>query len=351
MDWLFYSVLATVVLLGFIVYVVVTNNKEIASLVQMGEIGRREIVNEEIQEAKGAPLRAVPSTTTRERISFAVGMLNVWLTAYILGAFPTQFYLWHTPKAIVLIFLRWVDFRKRKQHYLLYDFCYWANGLVLLYVWVFPKNETLFQIVFLSSNGPLAWAVLAFNQALALHKWQQVTSVFLHVSPMLLTYGIRWHVSPEFAVCSDFPACSSVGVWESLWIAMTRFYLWWIVLYYLWVFVFLGDYLKSRSFQTLYDRVAGQQAKFLFQHQKVAPLHDLAKKAIYMSMHILFGVLTMLVASALLFHYKYAQIAFIITMTAMSSYNASSHYDAQFRTDSQIVLRDDNNNSNKRRAQ
>jgi hypothetical protein len=333
------ATLLTGALLAFILYVVLTNNKYVASAIQMGEIGRREEVNAEIQEAKAAPVRVAAKTTTRERISFTIGMLNIWLTAYILGAFPTLFYLWHTPKAVVLIALRWWDFKKRKQHYLLYDFCYWANGLVLLYIWVLPHNETLFQIVFLSANGPLAWAVLAFNQSLALHKWQQVTSVFLHISPMLVTYGIRWYDSHGmFRVCADFPACTDVGIWESLWVALSRFYLWWIVLYYLWIFVFLGDYIKTRSFQTLYDRVAGQQAKFLFHHRWVAPIHDLAKKGIYMSMHVIFGAITMLLASTLLFHYKYAQMAFGILMTAMSCYNASAHYDAQFRTDSQVDL-------------
>ena len=33
-----------------------------------------------------------------------------------------------------------------------------------------------------------------------------------------------------------------------------RFYLWWIVLYWMWVFLCLGDYMKTRSFTTLYDR-------------------------------------------------------------------------------------------------
>ena len=32
----------------------------------------------------------------------------------------------------------------------------------------------LFQIVFLAANGPLAWSILAFNQSLVFHKWQQV---------------------------------------------------------------------------------------------------------------------------------------------------------------------------------
>jgi hypothetical protein len=58
-----------------------------------------------------------------------------------------------------------------------------------------------FQIVFAAANGPLAWSILAFNQALVFHKWQNVTSVFIHISPMMLTYGLRWHPGHSFNVC------------------------------------------------------------------------------------------------------------------------------------------------------
>ncbi len=74
----------------------------------------------------------------------------------------------------------------------------------------------------------------------------------------------------------------------------------------MWIFVYLGPYLESRSFQTLYDRVAGQQARLLFQSNTVAPLHHLIKKGIYMLMHVLFGTATMMLASAILFRYQAA---------------------------------------------
>ena len=54
-------------------------------------------------------------------------------------------------------------------------------------------THRLFQIVFMCANGPLAWSVLAFNHALIFHSWQHITSLVIHTSPMLLTYGIRWH--------------------------------------------------------------------------------------------------------------------------------------------------------------
>ena len=67
----------------------------------------------------------------------------------------------YSPKAIVFCLARWNDFRKSKQHYLLYDFCYWANAALLLYLWVLPHSAILFQIVFLAANGPLVTAAPA----------------------------------------------------------------------------------------------------------------------------------------------------------------------------------------------
>ena len=92
--------------------------------------------------------------------------MNVGLTCFLLGYSPAKFYIWHSVKAVVLISLRWYDFRQKKTHYLLFDFCYWANLICLLYLFVFPHSAVLFQICFITSSGPLAWSILAFNQAL-----------------------------------------------------------------------------------------------------------------------------------------------------------------------------------------
>eukprot|EP00962_Isochrysis_galbana_P011775 scaffold3329_cov120-Isochrysis_galbana.AAC.14 len=39
---------------------------------------------------------------------------------------------------------------------------------------------------------------------------------------------------------------------------MCYFYVPWLILYYVWVFLVLGPRIKSRSYQTLYDRVVSQ---------------------------------------------------------------------------------------------
>lgn len=68
---------------------------------------------------------------------------------------------------------------------------------------------------------------------------------------MLLTYGLRWFPHDGFAVCADPPGCDSVHATGMLWNTMTRFYLFWVVGYYVFIFIYLGRYLESNSFKTL----------------------------------------------------------------------------------------------------
>jgi hypothetical protein len=325
----------TASVLIFIFYSVLTNNKAIGALIQLGDVQRRQEVHDEIATTKKTTdqTQQPKLSTLTERISFTIGVLNACLTCYIIGSHPTKFYIWYTPKALILTFARWNDFRKRKQHYLLYDFCYWANGLTLYYLWFDPTNAHLFQIVFFCANGPLAWSILAFNQSLVFHKWQQIVSVFIHISPTMLTFGLRWYHDPQFHICDDFPDCTDTSAYTMILRTLTHFYLWWIVVYYLWVFVFLGPYLQSRSFTTLYDRVAGTQMKFLFSDTgALRDHHHLFKKAVYMCTHVVFGVFTMVVA-AMWWWFWWAHLLFILTIATLSAYNASAHYNDQFRVE------------------
>ena len=331
----FTTVVFTVLAVSFIFSAILTKNKTVSAFAQIGNLQERE--NSIRTLAENSHSFSITSQRLRDKICFTAGVLNVALTCYILGCSPTNFFYWHSPKAIILITLRWISFMNEKpaRHYLLYDFCYWANFAALLYIWVMPHNATLFQIVFLASNGPLAWSILAFNQSLIFHSWQHITSVFIHVSPMLLTYGLRWYPDPRFTVCNAPPACDDVTAAPLFWNALSRFYIWWIVLYYVWIFLVLGSYIERRGFQTLYDRVStsGPLSGLL----RRLTVHHLIKKAVYISMHLLFGSATMLLATVF-WHSREAHIAFLVAIFTASAWNASSHYFEVFSKKYELLL-------------
>jgi len=60
--------------------------------------------------------------------------------------------------------------------------------------------------------------------------------------------------------------------------------------------------------------------------------HHLVKKAIYMGVHVVFGLCTM-AAACIWWRFQLAHAIFIITMVLASIYNASHHYLDQFRSD------------------
>jgi hypothetical protein len=93
------------------------------------------------------PLDYAANDSNREkmvkRVSFMLGLMNVGVSGFIIGAYPTMYYLWYavacfprcntppvaaadalaryTPKAVIFCLARWIDFRKQKRHYLLYE--------------------------------------------------------------------------------------------------------------------------------------------------------------------------------------------------------------------------------------
>ena len=147
-----------------VLWAVFTRSKTVAAFAQLGNLHSRDDPDVGKQRSKAA--RRV---RLFDQVCFTLGVLNVGFTMYLVGAAPQYFYLWHTPKAFGLTALRWHTFRKKGQHFMLFDFCYFANVLTLMYLFVFPDSATMFQTLFMVANGPLAWSVLTFNQSLVFH--------------------------------------------------------------------------------------------------------------------------------------------------------------------------------------
>ena len=122
-------------------------------------------------------------------------------------------------------------------------------------------------------------------------------------------------------------------------LATTRFYIWWLVGYYVWVFIALGRYIEMKGlysenelalsyyyvaagYQTLYDRVTQKnQLKWLANLNT----HHLIKKLVYIMIHFGFGLFTMSVAT-ICWHSYTANLAFILAVCTSVSWNASSFY-------------------------
>lgn len=142
-------------------------------------------------------IHSAPFTRLSDKITFIYGVLAVIIQAFVYGRYPNNLYFhWHSFFITIQIFLKWVYYKRMGWHYYMSDFCYIANALILLFLNFYPKNDLLFITCFLYSNGALAIAVGAFRNQMVFHKFDNMTSLALHMYPQLLSYILRWNTMP-----------------------------------------------------------------------------------------------------------------------------------------------------------
>jgi hypothetical protein len=256
-----------------------------------------------------------------DKMIYSFSVINVALTAYIFGHFPSRFYMWHIPKCVSMLSYRWYLWRTdgTGRHYLFYDFCYAANFLSLYLLLFSPHSPDLFVVLFTVANGPLAWSVLAFNNSLIFHSAQHMTSAFIHTSPMLLTFGMRWYATPELTVCPP-SGCMSVPKGRLFKDTMLYFYLPWLFSYYVWVFLVLRT--RSNNKTTLFEhvkRIGGR--KYL----EMIGKNDLLQKFVFMLGHLAFASMTMILSS-FFFHHKRSHFIFVFVICFSCAWNGSGYY-------------------------
>lgn len=95
-------------------------------------------------------VKAVDISTNGKLVACAawahVASLICSLSAYWLGGSPQTFYKYYTAKAVVLYGSRFYLYRSKNWHYYMLEFCYFANILLLLEVWVFPQSPTFHKV-------------------------------------------------------------------------------------------------------------------------------------------------------------------------------------------------------------
>ena len=112
---------------------------------------------------------------------------------YLLGKFPSTHYLTVSSILVVVhVVFRLFHNIPKKDGFFLTDFCYFSNIALLIFLFSDPKNETLFKMVYVQANGPLAISIYGFRTTLTIHSPNAITGVLVHVIPQLTTILIRW---------------------------------------------------------------------------------------------------------------------------------------------------------------
>eukprot|EP00210_Caulerpa_lentillifera_P002576 g2471.t1 len=283
-----------------------------------GEISDASLVQQNTPSSNGKKLR-------KDKLAFVLGVAHFWICAYWLGSFPSTFYKLYTLEAFVLFPLRWKSFKKMKMHYYMFDFCYGANLLLLVYLWLFPNSSYLFKVLFAFNSGPLAWAIVLFKNSLVYHSLDEMTSVFMHWSPMLVSWSLRWYPqsSPVSYQVSPVASLIKSGINDMMLWPMIP-YLSWAALYYLKIFVVSSKKIRDRGYHTLYKYMT-EDSNFRILRSVVFKFSAKWQPVVYMCIHLLL-VWMSLITTVIWWNSFWAHSTWVTIATLTSAWNGAAHY-------------------------
>jgi hypothetical protein len=121
------------------------------------------------------------TVTLREKISFIAGVMNVFISGYLVGGAPHLYPYWYSVQLCYFMPIRWYTYHKRGYHYFLADLCYFVNLLVMLSIWVFPNSKRLFISAFCLAFGNNAIAIAMWRNSLVFHSMDKVVRLVFPV--------------------------------------------------------------------------------------------------------------------------------------------------------------------------
>lgn len=125
-------------------------------------------------ERLGRQWNTTTTVTAREKISFIAGVVNVFVSGYLIGAFPEYFYIWYTVQLAFFMPVRYLRYHKKGYHYFLADLCYFVNLLAVLCIWVFPSSKRLFISTYCLAFGNNAVAIPLWRNSMVFHSMDKV---------------------------------------------------------------------------------------------------------------------------------------------------------------------------------
>jgi hypothetical protein len=271
--------------------------------------------------------------TLREKISFICGVMNIFISGYLIGGYPEYFHLWYTAQVIYFMPIRFYTYHRRGMHYFLADLCYFVNLLLMLSLWAFPSSKRLFTAVYCLAFGNNAVAIIMWRNSLVFHSFDKVTSLFIHIMPCATLHCVVHLLSPEFQE-KRFPAIWTIKTSPpgsptayanvlSMLAWSTIPYAFWQLTYYFFITVRRREKIaagRPTSFTWLrksYSKV--WIGKFVL--GLPTPLQEPA----FMMIQYVYAVLTML-PCPIWFYSRWGSSAFLMIVFAWSVYNGSTYY-------------------------
>jgi hypothetical protein len=212
-------------------------------------------------------MNTAPFVRMQDQFTFVLSIFLMILFTYLYGRETDPRYFTFVSTVVpTLVLLRVNSYYSQGWHYYLIDFCYFATACMLFLINAKPDNEGLFKMVFLYSNGCLGIAIAAFRNSLVFHRIDYITSLGIHVVPMLTSVKIRWFIIPHEAtldpsqrVWPTLTAYNDQTVSNYLWqmfVCPALGYLTWATFYCLVTFVFKAKRIKEKNYDNSFNYFA-----------------------------------------------------------------------------------------------
>ena len=161
------------------------------------------------------------------KLTYTLGVLNIAVSQYFFLSKPKLFWLWYSLVIPCLMIIRIREFKKKKLEYFLIDFCYFTMFLTFISLHVMYENQILFNVCYIFTNGPLAWAIIVWRCSLVFHDTEKVTSVYIHMLPTMLPHCERWyhntHMRSQHLTIYDYMyAMGLYLLWQALYFVKTE---------------------------------------------------------------------------------------------------------------------------------
>ncbi|KAL7271243.1 hypothetical protein RUND412_006011 [Rhizina undulata] len=265
--------------------------------------------------------------STREKISFVVGVSNIFITGFLMGAYPEWVHVWYSIQLLYFMPLRYYTYHKRGYQYFLADLCYFVNMLLLLSIWVFPNSRRLMISTYCLAYGNNAWAIAMWRNSLVFHSIDKVTSLFIHIMPPVVLHCLVHSLDPE-SLEARFPAIARVknvehyGLSEMI-IWATVPYLIWQVSYHFLITVRRRDKIAAGR-PTSFTWLRRSYAKTWI-GKIVLSLPESLQETAFMMIQYFYALLTML-PCPFWFYHKSFSVLFITALGLWSTYNGATYY-------------------------
>ena len=138
---------------------------------------------------------AVKKQIKKDELTYSINMTTFILTFGLLF-YPkiNVFFGIIMVNNLVLQIMRFLSYKKVGQHYYFWDYCYTVVLLMFYIMFYQPNNFYILSTFFILAIGPLGNAFTMFLYRIVYHDIDAYTSLYMHLTPCLAAWIIRFHV-------------------------------------------------------------------------------------------------------------------------------------------------------------